>query len=126
MASEMISFRLSNSDLDWLREQCQPGESLNLAAKRLLLSISQGVDSVDSRVDSVDSRVDSRVDSVDSRVDRTVDSVDSRVDRTVDSRVDRTVDSVDTPDIREELKELQARLDERFEELEERLGKLKA
>jgi hypothetical protein len=60
MASELISFRLSNSELDWLRGQCQPGESLNLAAKRLLLSISQGVDTpVNSLVDTVDTSVDS-------------------------------------------------------------------
>lgn len=63
MASELISFRLSNSELDWLREQCQPGESLNLAAKRLLLSLSQPVDSVDTPVN------------------RTVDSVDTPVNR---------------------------------------------
>ncbi|MEA5500356.1 hypothetical protein VB834_09285 [Limnoraphis robusta Tam1] len=86
MASELISFRLSNSELEWLRGQCEPGESLNLAAKRLLLSISQGVDTL----------------------------------------VNRTVDTVDTPDIREELEQLQTRLDERFEELEQRLGKLNA
>ncbi|KMW70398.1 hypothetical protein, partial [Limnoraphis robusta] len=84
MASEMISFRLSNSDLDWLREQCQPGESLNLAAKRLLLSIHQGVDT----------------------------PVNSLVD-TVDTSVNSSVDTVDTPDIREELEQLQTRLDER-------------
>ncbi|MEA5497363.1 hypothetical protein VB834_01800 [Limnoraphis robusta Tam1] len=93
MASEMISFRLSNSDLDWLREQCHPGESLNLAAKRLLLSISQGVDTP---------------------VNRTVDTVYT------------SVNSVDTPNIREELEQLQTRLDERFEELEQRMGKLNA
>ncbi|MEA5541466.1 hypothetical protein VB834_20785 [Limnoraphis robusta Tam1] len=93
MASELISFRLSNSELDWLRGQCEPGESLNLAAKRLLLSISQGVDTpVNSPVYTVDT----------------------------------SVNSVDTPDIREELEQLQTRLDERFEELEERLGKLNA
>lgn len=39
MASELISFRLSNTELEWLREQCEDGESLNLAAKRLLLSL---------------------------------------------------------------------------------------
>ncbi|KMW70915.1 MAG: hypothetical protein WAN66_10760 [Limnoraphis robusta] len=60
MASELISFRLSNSELDWLRGQCEPGESLNLAAKRLLLSISQCVDTpVNSPVDTVDTPVNS-------------------------------------------------------------------
>ncbi|MEA5496389.1 hypothetical protein VB834_19470 [Limnoraphis robusta Tam1] len=96
MASELISFRLSNSELDWLREQCEPGESLNLAAKRLLLSIHQGVDSVDTPVNSP------------------IDTVYT------------PVNSVDTPDIREELEQLQTKLDERFEGLEERLGKLNA
>ena len=58
MASELISFRLSNSELDWFREQCQPGESLIRAAKRLLLSLGQGVNSSVDSVDSVDSSVD--------------------------------------------------------------------
>ena len=48
MTTELISFRLSNKELDWLQEQRQPGESLNLAAKRVLLSLSQGVNTVDS------------------------------------------------------------------------------
>jgi hypothetical protein len=56
MASELISFRLSNSELDWLKDNCEDGESLNLAAKRLLLSLSQGVN---SRVNSVDNSVNS-------------------------------------------------------------------
>ncbi|MGB3192329.1 MAG: hypothetical protein WBB43_23225 [Limnoraphis sp.] len=89
MASELISFRLSNNELDWLREQCKDGESLNLAAKRLLLSLNSGVNS-------------------------TVDTVDI------------SVNSVDTPNIKEELEQLQSNLDERLAEIEERLGKLKA
>jgi len=89
MASELISFRLSNSELDWLKDNCEDGESLNLTAKRLLLSLNSGVNS----------------------------SVDS---------VDKGVDSVDTPNIREELEQLQFNLDERLAEIEERLKKLKA
>ena len=100
MATELISFRLSNTELDWLREQCKLGESLNLAAKRLLLSLSQGVN---SSVNSVDSRVNSGVNSVDS-----------------------SVNSVDTSDVEEKFKQLQLNLDERLTEIEERLGKLKA
>ena len=88
MATELISFRLSNTELDWLREQCQLGESLNLAAKRLLLSLSQGVNS-------------------------SVDSVNS------------SVDSVDREEL-EEIEKLEESLDKRFEEVEERLKKLKA
>ena len=89
MASELISFRLSNSELDWLKDNCEDGESLNLAAKRLLLSRRVVISKVDSPVNS-------------------------------------SVDSVDTPNIREELEQLQFNLDERLAEIEERLGKLKA
>ena len=96
MATELISFRLSNTELDWLREQCQLGESLNLAAKRLLLSLSQGVN---SSVDSVDS---------------SVDSVDSEELEEIENR------------LLDQLEKVEDCLDKRFEEVEERLKKLKA
>ncbi|MFM6204744.1 MAG: Rho termination factor N-terminal domain-containing protein [Planktothrix sp.] len=61
MASELFSFRLSGSELEWLKTQQDEGETLNLTAKRLLLSLMNST--VDTPVDTpVDTRVDTTVD----------------------------------------------------------------
>ncbi len=39
MASELLSFRLSGSELEWLKNQQEEGETLNLTAKRILLGL---------------------------------------------------------------------------------------
>lgn len=39
MASELLSFRLSGSELEWLKSQQEEGETLNLTAKRVLLGL---------------------------------------------------------------------------------------
>ncbi len=96
MTTELISFRLSNADLEWLREQCQPGESLNLAAKRLLLSLSPGVDNEGKSVNSY------------------INSLGTQKLEEIESR------------LTEEVRVLQTLLDKRFEEVESRLKKLKA
>lgn len=74
MATELISFRLSGDDLQWLQSQRQEGETLNLTAKRLLLNACrQGVDTC---VDSVDTSNDT-VDTYSKTVDTSGEDVDT-------------------------------------------------
>jgi hypothetical protein len=60
MATELLSFRLSGDELEWLKSQQQEGETLNLTAKRLLLeTMKQTVDTpVDSIVDTPEKPLD--------------------------------------------------------------------
>ena len=78
MATELVSFRLSGKELDWLKSQCQPGESLNLTAKRLLLSVTQQ-DADASVSTSVDSEIDSKLEELESRIDKRLQQLEQRL-----------------------------------------------
>ena len=62
MASELIQFRLSGSELEALKASAQEGESINLAAQRLLkeilaasteLSTSPSIPSLEERFEQI-------------------------------------------------------------------------
>ena len=117
MASELLSFRLSGSELDWLRSQQEDGETLNLTAKRLLLSLMNGT--VDTSVyTSVDTPVYTQ--DLEERLERKIEErfeemyqqisanlnyfLDTRLNTAVDDSVQNqkevdqeSVDTVDTP-----------------------------
>ena len=109
MATELISFRLSGDDLDWIKSQCLPGESLNLAAKRLLLSFNSGVNTVDTSVDTpknehqlneLESRLNERLTEIEQRLESFVQTNDcdaknktlkQSINKSVDTPVDRCI-----------------------------------
>lgn len=124
MATELLSFRLSGSELEWLKSQQSEGETLNLTAKRLLLSLMNGT--VDTPVDTtvntpvdtteLEARIEKKIEAkfeemyqqitanlnyvLDTRLNTAVDdSVQNQdtVDITVDTPVDTTVDTPDKP-----------------------------
>ncbi|EAW34837.1 hypothetical protein [Lyngbya sp. PCC 8106] len=78
MATELISFRLSGDDLDWIKSQCLPGESFNLAAKRLLLSVDKGVNTVDTSVDT--SENESKLSELESRLNKRLTEIEQRLE----------------------------------------------
>ncbi|ERT04931.1 hypothetical protein M595_5121 [Lyngbya aestuarii BL J] len=99
MATELISFRLSGDDLEWIKSQCLPEESLNLAAKRLLLlALNSGVNTVDTSVDTpknehqlneLESRLNERLTEIEQRLESFVQTNDC--DASVDTPVDRCI-----------------------------------
>lgn len=104
MASELLSFRLSGSELDWLRSQQEDGETLNLTAKRLLLSLMNGtvditVDtSVDTPVDTMglEQRLEKRIEEkIDLMYQQIVCDLNYVLDKRLSHHVDTTVNTVD-------------------------------
>lgn len=65
MASQLISFRLSEAEIEALQAQSLEGESVNLTAQRLLRNALGLSTSVDSHVDrlSLDEQIESILDS---------------------------------------------------------------
>lgn len=108
MASELLSFRLSGPELEWLKNQQQKGETLNLTAKRLLLGLmTETVDTpVDTIVDTQD--LEARIEKkIESRFEEIYQQMSNNLNYILDKRlgtgeqlpvdnVDTTVDSIDT------------------------------
>lgn len=121
MASELLSFRLSGPELEWLKSQQRKSETLNLTAKRLLLGLMTETvyTSVDTSVDTqdletrIEKKIESRLEEIyqqmsanlnyilDTRLGTaSIDFVQNQTtveEHTVDTIADTQVDSVDTP-----------------------------
>lgn len=71
MATELLSFRLSGTELEWLKSQQESGETLNLTAKRLLLTLMN--QTVDTPVDtSVDTPIDTN--EIEQKLEKKIDA----------------------------------------------------
>lgn len=117
MASELLSFRLSGHELDWLKNQQEEGETLNLTAKRLLLSLmDKTVDiTVNTPVytpvytqdleEKLERKIDERFEEMYQQISANLNYIlDTRLNTTVDNSVQNqeqvdqeSVDTVDTP-----------------------------
>lgn len=102
MTTELLSFRLSGTELEWLESQRLKGESLNLTAKRLLLGLmSTPVDTpVDTTVDTqteLESRIEKKIES---RLEEMYHQISNNLNYILDKRLgyeQQPVDSVNTP-----------------------------
>jgi hypothetical protein len=117
MASELLSFRLSGNELEWLKSQQLEDETLNLTAKRLLLGLMNGT--VDTPVDtSVYTPVDTQQveaiieEKIQAKFEEMYHQIVNNVNYILDKRLgvadddsvqnqiqvdDKNVDTVDTP-----------------------------
>lgn len=116
MASELLSFRLSGHELEWLKNQQEQGETLNLTAKRILLSLmNETVEStvytpVDSTVytqeleakleEKIEARFEEMYQQISANLNYILDTRLNTVDDSVQNQItvnQETVDTVDTP-----------------------------
>lgn len=98
MATELFSFRLSGSELEWLKSQQQEGETPNLTAKRLLLTLMDRT--VDSTVyTSVDSTVytqelEARLEEkIEAKFEEMYCQLSNNLNYILDTRLNATVDN---------------------------------
>ena len=108
MATELLSFRLSGDELEWLKSQQQEGETLNLTAKRLLLeTMKQTVDTpVDTVVDTpelearLEKKIEEKIEAMYEQLANNINYIlDTRLPmkQTVDTPVDTVVDTPEKP-----------------------------
>ncbi|MFM6401742.1 MAG: hypothetical protein ACKPFF_34120 [Planktothrix sp.] len=98
MATELLSFRLSGDELEWLKSQQQESETLNLTAKRLLLeTMKQTVDTpVDSVVDTpeLEARLEKKIEE---KIEAMYEQLANNINYILDTRLPSEPKTVDTP-----------------------------